>query len=278
MYDVENPVNAATAMPNPDGSVYMDHRLELLEWDIVKESTYFLTYVMNASDLFQGTKYPTASLILPILGKLFSKDFGRRYFNLLQDCKLEDWSIATILDPRYKDFIFHSVNRWMRGNFTAEQAVSWASTCWEADWKPSAPSPLEAQAGSGSKKRRTAGAPKVTVADFLADSDDEDCGEGEVVLANEGEQVEEFTLYLGLPQVAASVDLLGWWRDHSSKLPNLSKMARQFLAPSASTAGVERAFSAVGHMHGDLRKSMGEDTMHSTLAYGWNEYSVSTDA
>ena len=145
MYDVENPVRAATAVANPDGSVYRDHRLELIEWDIVKESAYFLTYVMNATDILQGTKYPTASLILPILGKvayyakadtplkfektpvkitneavvhardLFEKALSRRYFNCLADSKLEDWAVATVLDPRYKHLSFHSVNRWMRG-------------------------------------------------------------------------------------------------------------------------------------------------------------------
>eukprot|EP00854_Cymbomonas_tetramitiformis_P007930 gene7930-9420_t len=48
-----------------------DRRLDLLEWDIVKESAYFFTYVKNdATDLRQGTLYPTASLILPILGKV----------------------------------------------------------------------------------------------------------------------------------------------------------------------------------------------------------------
>ncbi|KAK3256532.1 hypothetical protein CYMTET_34337 [Cymbomonas tetramitiformis] len=139
MYDIENPVNASTAVPNPDGSVYKDHRLDLLEWYIVKESAYFLTYVMNASNILQGTtKYPTASLILPVLGKvahyaeattpllkfenapveitnesvihgrkLLLTDFISRYFNGLQDCKLEDWCIATVLDPRYKHFTFH---------------------------------------------------------------------------------------------------------------------------------------------------------------------------
>ena len=33
----------------------------------MKESAYFLTYATN---ILQGTKYPTASLILPILGKV----------------------------------------------------------------------------------------------------------------------------------------------------------------------------------------------------------------
>ncbi|KAK3236236.1 hypothetical protein CYMTET_53613 [Cymbomonas tetramitiformis] len=70
MYDVENPKKAATAVPNPDGSVYKSHQLVGHEWDIVRESMYILMYAKHAADLLQGTKYVTASLFLPVAGRL----------------------------------------------------------------------------------------------------------------------------------------------------------------------------------------------------------------
>ncbi|KAK3252896.1 hypothetical protein CYMTET_37830 [Cymbomonas tetramitiformis] len=229
MYDIENPVNASTAVPNPDGSVYRDHRLDLLEWDIVKGSAYFLTYATNASNILQDTKYPTASLILPMLGKvahyteatplkfenvlvkitndsviharkLLLTDFIFRFFNGLQDCKLEDWCIATVLDPRYKHFTFHCVGRWMRGKMTAELALDWTRKCWEADWKPKGDDSSTPELAPNQKKSKG--------------KDD--------------------------------VDLRFWWKVQSGKLPHLAKMARQFLAPPTSTSGVEWALSAVG--------------------------------
>ena len=43
-------------------------------------------------------------------------------------------------------------------------------------------------------------------------------------------------------------------------------MAKQYLAAPASTAGVERVFSAAGRMHNDLRKSMKDTLEHSLFA------------
>ena len=40
----------------------------------------------------------------------------------------------------------------------------------------------------------------------------------------------------------------------------VAKMAKQYLAAPASSAIVERVFSAAGKMHSDLRKSMKDDS------------------
>ncbi|KAK3233617.1 hypothetical protein CYMTET_56095 [Cymbomonas tetramitiformis] len=70
MYDVENPVKAATAVANPDGSIYKNHQLLIEEWDIVREAMYILHYAKIAVDLLQTTQTVTANLFLPVTGKL----------------------------------------------------------------------------------------------------------------------------------------------------------------------------------------------------------------
>ena len=50
----------------------------------------------------------------------------------------------------------------------------------------------------------------------------------------------------------------------------LAKMAKQYLAAPASTAGVERVFSAAGRMHTDLRKSMKDSTIEHSLFASFN--------
>ena len=52
--------------------------------------------------------------------------------------------------------------------------------------------------------------------------------------------------------------------------PALSKMAKQYLAAPASSAGVERIFSAAGKMHSDLRKSMSDDSLKHSLFAAFN--------
>eukprot|EP00854_Cymbomonas_tetramitiformis_P034479 gene34479-biopygen31315 len=166
MYDVDRPVKAANAVANPDGSVYRTHQLVGVDWDIVRESCYVLQYCKNACDLLQGSKYVTSNLLLPVIGRmayishkdtplkfekenvkvlnedvkeareLLYKETCKRYFNDLADCKLEDFAVATVFDPRYKLFNFKFANRFMRGNFSAEVATKRATKAWVADWKP----------------------------------------------------------------------------------------------------------------------------------------------
>ena len=47
-------------------------------------------------------------------------------------------------------------------------------------------------------------------------------------------------------------------------------MAKQYLAAPASTAGVERVFSAAGRMHNDLPKSMKDSTLEHSLFARFN--------
>ncbi|KAK3268772.1 hypothetical protein CYMTET_22744 [Cymbomonas tetramitiformis] len=86
---------------------------------------------------------PTFEATLPIRTRtLFAarenlyKEICERYFNDLMDCKLEDFCVATFLDPRYKHFGFKYLTRWARGTIrTAEKAVGWAKAVWDQDWK-----------------------------------------------------------------------------------------------------------------------------------------------
>ena len=69
---------------------------------------------------------------------------------------------------------------------------------------------------------------------------------------------DELEEYLATPDVTDidDFDLLKWWKAKESTWPALSKMAKQYLAAPASSAGVERVFSSAGKMHADLRKSL----------------------
>ena len=60
-----------------------------------------------------------------------------------------------------------------------------------------------------------------------------------------------------------------------SKLPEitgraLAKMVKQYFAAPASSAGVERVFSAAGKMHGDLQKSAKDSTLEHSLFAAFN--------
>eukprot|EP00873_Tetraselmis_striata_P023218 jgi/Tetstr1/443482/TSEL_031490.t1 len=63
-------------------------------------------------------------------------------------------------------------------------------------------------------------------------------------------------------------DLLAWWKAKQTIFPHLSKMARQFHAFPATSAYVERLFSAASRMHNDFKKSTSETTLeHALIVY-----------
>ena len=85
--------------------------------------------------------------------------------------------------------------------------------------------------------------------------------------------------YLLLAQVPHGTDVLEWWkrRDHNEPadpsidrpegLPNLARMAREFLGETGTSAGVERTFSKAGSMHHDLKGAMHDGSLeHALLA------------
>jgi hypothetical protein len=86
----------------------------------------------------------------------------------------------------------------------------------------------------------------------------------------------EVERYLRMPQIpvqdstGSDQDILLWWKDNASVIPNLSKMARQFLAAPASSASAERLFSGAGKMHDDLKKCTSESTLEDMLIVGHN--------
>ena len=66
------------------------------------------------------------------------------------------------------------------------------------------------------------------------------------------------------------MDLLAYWKAVQAKWPALAKMVKKYLAAPASSAGVERVFSAAGKMHDDLRKSAKDDTLKHALFAAFN--------
>lgn len=98
-------------------------------------------------------------------------------------------------------------------------------------------------------------------------AEDEDHDGHIVVEVVRKSEVDKYLQLPALPTTRNGRDTcpLEWWKMHSHELPCLAKMARQFLALPASSAGVERLFSAAGRMHDDLKKVTHESTLSMQL-------------
>mmetsp|Transcript_68025 Transcript_68025/g.179323 ORF Transcript_68025/g.179323 Transcript_68025/m.179323 type:complete len:86 (+) Transcript_68025:1-258(+) len=83
--------------------------------------------------------------------------------------------------------------------------------------------------------------------------------------------MDELEAYLADTDVPDFDDpILDWWKVKALKWPALGKMVKQYFAAPASSAGVERVFSAAGKMHGDLQKSAKDSTLEHSLFAAFN--------
>lgn len=234
--------------------------------------TWFLlvTVLMQGKDL-----HDTASAVMTKL----QEELVRRFITDERVGHREDLLVSTMLDPRFKHFVFPGATLRMRND-----AKKYFRAAYDADWSPEAMSKraesiagteeeqddegddCEAQehvvASPPKKKARATGAAMFLGLDCVDDADEE---------VEPAIPQSEVDVYLALPQMRAITPSgkeacpLEWWRGHQSTLPHLSKMARQFLALPASSAGPERLFHAAGRMHDDKKKSTKDTTMEHML-------------
>ena len=119
--------------------------------------------------------------------------------------------------------------------------------------------PLLAASNPAAKRSKT------STSGFMADSSDEASDEGD---NPEQEDTDELTAYLEVEQLKVKKtdpeSIVGdcWWLiNNKAKFPNLEVMARQYLGVPASSASVERLFSAVGIAYSAKRQSADAKTV-----------------
>lgn len=171
-------------------------------------------------------------------------------------------------------------------------AEHYLRSAYEADWSPACNAleddkPDNFNGNNSSREKRPATQPFVPPAKkakrptsgfsafyaFVAsngamhDDDEPDATDDHVVEVGRTSEVDKYLQLPALPTCRNGMDTcpLEWWSVHQHELPHLSKMARQFLALAASSAGVERLFSAAGRQHDDLKKAIKEDTLSMQL-------------
>lgn len=85
-------------------------------------------------------------------------------------------------------------------------------------------------------------------------------------------EVSEFDLYKRTPAAPLDPEMIDdpfvvfkWWSDRIDQFPNMARMAQQFLACPASSAGVERLFCGTGATMSERRTGLTGDTMQHIL-------------
>jgi hypothetical protein len=285
---------------------YSPHKLEREDWVIIEQSIAALTKQADCTHLLEGSKYVTSSIMMPLIGRCITDcapdkplvypwmstdiadsirkvpprlihksiaearewmhdDLMSRFVTNMDPETLKVFAICTLFDPRYKTWRF-------KGAFNNLHAdtLTWVRAEWAAKWCPASKADDDEQFSISSEEEqehKVRGA-KPTMMDVMNDSDS-DYPDSPTVAAPMGE--DDLEKYIKMPFVnKKELDVLAWWKGHET-LGTFREpffiMVKQFLAVPATSAGVERMFSACGRMHGDLQKVVNERTMqHAMIA------------
>ena len=311
MYDVQHGAEAAK------NDAYKTNRLQHRDWAIIEQSVAVLAASASATKLLEGSTYVTISLVLPYIyrliegsddgmlylpwkptgqqwlradqldptvraaRKLFHAYLKRRWLDKLPTAQRTELDIATLLDPRFKEYNFPGLPPTLDLSEEAETAVQALKGTWEHDWKPAeAAAPAAATPATTAAVTTTSAIAAAKIgasSSFFAMPMAPQLTPAPAVAPEARDELEKYAL---LPvEENLDLDVLAWWkaRDHNKPadpasgrpagLPHLAKMARQFLGRPATSAGVERMFSRAGKLHDDMKKAQEDDSLeHSLMA------------
>ena len=279
-----NDINYGAEARHEDGP-YADSHMDYNDWKVNELSVAVLYPAATVVNDIEGTQYVTASLVLPSVYMLIHKvrkgeivcnwedsvvqpqqttpevraaranlrtALEDRFIKALPDHVFQQYSIATLLDPRLKSFRFLSQGQRdtaveaFRGQLTQKWQPQHAE---RPQPKPAAQKKTGLSALPQDEFEEAAG-PRIHVPDLQPD--------------------DELSAYMALPVESMQTNVIEWWRRPRTVFPNLSRMARQYLATLATSAGVERLFSAAGLTFGDLAHAMKEEALGCRLLAAYN--------
>jgi len=79
------------------------------------------------------------------------------------------------------------------------------------------------------------------------------------------EYADEYKVYISLPLADENTNSLEWWKAHQLKFPNLSRMARDYLAIPATSVPSEQSFSLGKNLITDRRNRLVGKTIRACM-------------
>ena len=252
-----------------------------LHWKFAKEICVKLKLFNSITEVFSGTKYPTANEYFPkicqikvsLLEWIESSDelVKRMAENML--VKFEKyWSViheimgvAAVLDPRYKTDLLEYYYGVFYGNDVDSQVKSIRQLCYELVY--------DYQLKMNKDSRSESEMLDANVGNVSNDGlKDYDLYVIRKKRARTSSVKTELDVYLEeevLPR-SPDFDILLWWKLNGIKYPTLQAIARDVLAIPVSTVASESAFSTSGHIVSPHRSRLHWTTLEALMcARSW---------
>ena len=182
--------------------------------------------------------------------------------------KVEDFALATALDPCFKNLDFEGLELWLDGSLTKVSILQWLRGAWVDPVKGWIPTPEEGEGTATSSQVMAADAGQKRKRGLMSGlmCTNSSPSRQPTSSTTHSPLVDQLDMYLNMPQQPyGQCNVLSWWREQRHILPDLSRMARQYLAAPASSAGVERLFSRAGRYHDARKKCTTDEHIESML-------------
>ena len=200
-------------------------------------------------------------------------EIKRRFIKDINHTVKRLYYIAMLLHPCFKDvnfgdlysFVPEGDRQWALGELRNEWRFKWAPKRTQQPVQPAPESNPESESSALVPITEVRANHKVSLSGLLG-------RRPRLGSSAEASTVsDELDEYLrSPPEDDADLNVLAWWASKAGRWPHLAKMVRQFHALPASSAGVERVFSAAGKMHDDLRKAVKDETLEASLLASFN--------
>lgn len=264
------------------------------DWERAKENCDRLKLFNNVTEIFSGTKYPTANLYFSKICeiRMALRQWligGHPYVEVMAEKMLEKfnkyWSqihgimgVATVLDPRYK---LKLLDYYLPPLYCAEEAKIEVERirelCFNLVAEYSFNLKMSGLSGSSGVSSHSPNECSIRDADPMNNYDMFVAMDPEIDSAKT-----ELDCYLEervLPR-KADFDILSWWKN-AHKYPTLQLIARDVLAIPISTVDSESAFSTGGRFVSPHRSKLHHDTLEALMCaqdWLWSEIKDSASA
>jgi hypothetical protein len=235
------------------------------EWDMIEGGVMILQKFRIASELWSADTQPTLHLVVPMLydllghlksfnkdrnsygkGRMFIKELLKNMEKRFPSCYSDNdyYCVANLLDPRFQGVQIDSFGRLEQAKLFLRNQVSEVEEDMNDSRASETTEESEATASELLLKKKKKQDTNIRFPEHPLDK--------------------EFAIYLAMPLMsskASGTEILEWWQQQESALPNLSKFVRKYYAIPASSASSERTFSASGNCVSPKRTSLDTDTV-----------------
>jgi uncharacterized C2H2 Zn-finger protein len=239
-------------------------------WKNLSDILHVLEPLKKATELLSGDSYPSLNMVVPCYVMLMNhlerlsscNDVGRSIYtesdfkvdaskaalmklNTYYDVSSELCTIATVLDPRHKLDFYKSDQKTSADN--PEEIRSYVKSFYNRDY------------ASGTSSNPSPEKPSL-LAELFKQS------------TTHYTEQSEFDVYLSEPVARhhSKFNVLDYWKINSDRFPNLSRMARDYLAVPGTSTPSERAFSGGRQLITDFRcRLKGETITACMLLKSW---------